>query len=78
MLVEEAGEDVVVTVGEDGGRDLHAIIEEAAGGLASAVDLRLDLFDDDSLAAFDWFHLNRVPGSALRRCVDRAISSVKR
>jgi hypothetical protein len=63
VFVEKAREDVVVAVGEDGGRDLHAIIEEAARWSTSAVDLRLYLFDNNSLTTFDWLHRLVSPGA---------------
>ena len=47
---------MVVAVGEDGGGDGDLVVEDALGGIAAAVDLGLDLFDDDALAAFDRFH----------------------
>jgi GH15 family glucan-1,4-alpha-glucosidase len=56
VFVEELGSYVVVAVGEDGCGDVDAIAEEAAGGIAAAIDLGLDVFNDDALASFDWFH----------------------
>jgi hypothetical protein len=56
-LVKEAGEDVVVAVGEDGCGDGDAVAEEAAGRGEAACDLGLDVFDDDALTAFGRFHL---------------------
>ena len=61
MLPEQAGGDVVVAIGEDGGGDGDAIAEEAARGEEAAVDLGLDLFDDDSLTAFGRFHFVPFP-----------------
>ena len=37
------------------------VAEEAACGVAAAVDLGLDRFDDDALTAFCRFHLVRLP-----------------
>ena len=62
MLPEQAGGDVVVAVAEDGGGDGDAIAEEAARGEEAAVDLGLDLFDDDSSTAFGRFHFVPFPG----------------
>ena len=56
MAVEETGGDVVVAVAEDGGGDGDLVAEDAAGGVAAAVDRRLDRFDDDALTAFSRFH----------------------
>jgi hypothetical protein len=56
MLVEQAGGDVVVAVGEDGGSDVYGIAKDAAGGVTATIDLGLDVFDDDALAAFYGFH----------------------
>ena len=56
VAVEEATGDVVVAVGEDGGGDGDLVVEDALCGIAAAVNLRLDLLDDDATAAFDRFH----------------------
>jgi hypothetical protein len=56
MSIEKACGDVVVTVPEDGCSDFDLIAEDSLGGVATVVDNRLDLLDDDSLAAFTWFH----------------------
>ena len=56
VAIEEACGDVIVAVAEDGGGDLDGVAEDALGGMAAVVDRWLDLFDDDSLAAFDWLH----------------------
>jgi hypothetical protein len=46
-----------VAVGEDGGGDLDAVAEEAAGWGEAARDLGLDGFDDDSSTSFGRFHI---------------------
>lgn len=56
MAIEETGGDVVVAVAEDGGGDLDGIAEDALGGMSAVVNGGLDLFDDDSAAAFGGFH----------------------
>ena len=53
---EQARGDVVVTIGEDGSGDFYGVADEAAGGIAATVHLRLNLFDDDALTAFGRFH----------------------
>jgi hypothetical protein len=57
VLVEKAAQNVVVAIAEDGGGDGDAVAEEAANRGASAVELWLDVFEDDSLSAFGRFHL---------------------
>ena len=56
VAIEEARGDVVVAIAEDGGGDFDVVAEDALGGIAAVVDLGLDLFDDDALAAFGGFH----------------------
>jgi hypothetical protein len=48
---------VVVAVAEDSGGYGDAVAEEATRRGAAAVDLGLDVFDDDALTAFGRFHL---------------------
>jgi hypothetical protein len=45
-----------VAVAEDGGGDLDGVAEDALGGMAATIDGWLDVFDDDSLAAFKGLH----------------------
>ena len=68
VLVEQARGDVVMAIGEDGGGYADVVAEETARGIAAAIDLRLDGFDDDSLTAFFWFHLIRFTGMC-RICI---------
>ena len=49
--------DVVVAIGEDCSGDRDGIAEDSSCGIAAAVDLRLNFFDDDTFAAFDRFHI---------------------
>jgi hypothetical protein len=56
VAIEQARGDVVVAVGEDGGGDLDGVAEDALGGMAATIDGWLDVFDDDSLAAFKGLH----------------------
>jgi hypothetical protein len=70
VLVKEACEDVVMTVGEDGGRDGDSVVEEAARRSEATVNLGLDIFDDDALTAFGRFHsvpFTRVHCDCIRR-----------
>ena len=76
-LVEEARGDVIVAVGEDGGRDVDAVAQDAAGGITAAVHLRLDLFDDDSFTAFGRFHSFRSPGFAASFCLFHPIGRLR-
>ena len=46
-----------MAIAEDGGGDDYAVAEEATSRGASAVELRLDVFEDDTLSAFGRFHL---------------------
>ena len=48
---------MVMAIAEDGGGDDYAVAEEATSRGASAVELRLDVFEDDTLSAFGRFHL---------------------
>jgi hypothetical protein len=47
---------MIMTIAEDGCGDFDLVAEDALGGIAAVVDCWLDLFDNDSLAAFAWFH----------------------
>lgn len=38
----------------------YDVIEDAPCRIASAVDLRLDLFDDDASPAFNRFHITQI------------------
>jgi len=60
--LQQARGDVVVAIGEDGGGYGDAVAEEAARGEEAAVDLGLDIFDDDALTAFSRFHIIRSSG----------------
>jgi hypothetical protein len=57
VLPEQVGGDVVVAVGEDGSGDCDAVAKEAASRGKAAVELGLDVFDDNALTAFGRFHL---------------------
>lgn len=56
MAKEQASGDVVVTVRKDRGGDRDGIANGPPGGITTAVDLRLNLFNDYALATFNWFH----------------------
>ena len=56
VAVEQAGGDVVVAIGEDGGGDGDGVADDALDGVTAGVDGGLDLFDDDAAAAFGGFH----------------------
>ena len=73
VLVEQARGDVVVAVGEDGGGDLDPIAENAACRVTAAIDLGLDLFDDDSLTAFGRFHSIPIVSSLRVLQLDRSL-----
>ena len=75
MAIEEAGGDVIVSVAEDGGGDLDGVAEDALGRIAAIVDRGLDLFDDDSFAAFGRFHAWR--GSCGFDAVERYVLMIR-
>ncbi len=50
---QKRGPDAVVAVAEHVGRDLHALADDALDGKTAAIDLRLDILDDDTAAALD-------------------------
>lgn len=56
MAEEKACGDVIVAIAKDSGGDRDDVTEDAFGGMAAEVDGGLDIFDDDSFAAFAWFH----------------------
>jgi hypothetical protein len=49
---------MVVAIGKDRGRYIHTISHDPPGRVAPAVHLRFDVFDNDALAAFNWFHMD--------------------
>jgi hypothetical protein len=55
-FIEQPGGDMIMAVRKDGGGDFDLVAQEATGGIAAAVDLGLDLFDDNSVTAFFRFH----------------------
>ena len=64
---------MVVSIRKDGSGDSDDIAYGAFRGITSAVYLRLNLFNDDSLAAFDRFHSNSIPKNV--RCVEALVST---
>ncbi len=52
--------NVIVPIAKDGGGHLYFVAAKPARGISPAVDLRLNVFDDDALAAFNWFHANPI------------------
>jgi hypothetical protein len=56
VLVEKAGVDVIVAIGEDGRGDCNAVAQETASRGTAAIDLGLDVFEDGALSAFSRFH----------------------
>ena len=62
MAVEEAAGDVIVSVAEDSRGNDDLVSEHALGGVSSAVNLWLDLFDNDAFPALFRFHqISSVP-----------------
>lgn len=51
---------MVVAVAEDCSGYGYGIAEDTLCGIAAAVDLRLDLFDNDALPAFNRFHITQI------------------
>ena len=51
---------MVVAVAEDRCGYGYGIAEDSLCGIAAAIDLRLDLFDNDTSPAFDRFHITQV------------------
>jgi hypothetical protein len=58
--VKQASGDVVVAVTEDCRGHGDGVAEDSLCGIAAAIDLRLDFFDDDTFPAFDRFHITQV------------------
>jgi hypothetical protein len=56
MAKEQASGDMVVAVGKDRCGDGDGIAQRAPGGIAAAVHLWLNIFNDDALATFNRFH----------------------
>jgi hypothetical protein len=56
---------MVVTVAEDRCGYGYGIAEDSLCGIAAAIDLRLDLFDNDALPAFNRFHITQIFGRNL-------------
>ena len=73
-FVKEAGGDVVVAIGEDGGGDIDPVTQDAACGIASAIDLGLDGFDYGSFTAFCGFHWIGVTGM---RGIDQVVAQTR-
>ena len=48
-LVAQNGVQNIVPVGEDVGGDCHPIADDALDGKPAAIDLRLDILDDDAV-----------------------------
>jgi hypothetical protein len=64
--IEEHGRERVVAVGKDVGLDHDLVAERALGGVAPAVDLGLDVFDDDPATTVVW-QLHRDTRARLAR-----------
>jgi hypothetical protein len=60
MSIEQPASNVVVTVAEDCCSDGNDVAEDSFCGVATAVDLRLNFFDDDASAAFNRFHITQI------------------
>ena len=60
MPVQQSPGDVVVTVAEDGCSYCDCVAEDSLCGVATAVDLRLDFFDNDAFASFNRFHITQI------------------
>jgi hypothetical protein len=73
VAIEKLGGEVVVAVAEDGGGDGDEIAEDAAGGVASAVDLGGDGFNDDAVAAGGWFHSGSLSRSLTKISLSKKI-----
>ncbi len=54
-----------MTVAEDRCGYGYGIAEDSLCGIAAAIDLRLDLFDNDALPAFNRFHITQIFGRNL-------------
>jgi hypothetical protein len=57
---------MVVTVAKDSGRDGYGIAKYSLCGVPTAVDLRLNFFDNDSSPAFNRFHITQIFDPTLR------------
>jgi hypothetical protein len=47
---------MIVPVGKDGGGNIHAVAQEAAGWVAAAIDLGVHVLNYDSFTTFGRFH----------------------
>jgi hypothetical protein len=60
MPIEQPAGNVVVTVAKDCCGNGNDVAEDSFCGIATAVDLRLNLFDNDASAAFNRFHITQI------------------
>ena len=58
--VEQTPRDVVVAIAEDCGGNRDRVAKDSFCGVATAVNLRLNFFDDDALSAFYRFHITQI------------------
>ena len=75
---QQGGVELVVTVGVDVGRDQQLVANHPLGGVAPAVELRLDPLDNDRAARADCVRPRIVSGRAAatgRRCDGRSGST---
>ena len=60
MSIEEPTSDLVVAIAKDRCGHGNGVAENSFCGIATAVDLRLDFFDNDASPAFNRFHITQV------------------
>ena len=75
VLVEQLRGEVVVAIAEDGRGDDDLVADDAAGGVAAAVDLRGDGLDDDAAAAFGRLHV--LPAFKTKNAASRVYRSAQ-
>ena len=56
MLVQKLRQHVIVPIGKDRCGNIHSVTDDSPGRVSTAIYLRLNLFNDDALTAFYWFH----------------------
>jgi hypothetical protein len=59
MPIQQPPGDMVVAIAEDCGSHSYGVAEYSFCGVAAAVYLRLNLFDNDASPAFNRFHITR-------------------
>ena len=60
MPIEQSTGDMVVAIAEDRRSYAYRVAENSFCGIAAAIDLRFNFFDNDTLPAFNRFHITQI------------------